>query len=146
VPFDYSMHNFLLRYVVAEAGLDPDKDIQIRAVPRRDGGQSPAGNLDGYLGPDPFNQRAVYENEASSGCSPRTSGRDILLRLRARKDFAESSPNSFGASSGIVTPPVRQTRRTARTSRGHRPRNYLNQPSKWWRRAHGQFDNAWARR
>ncbi|HLF22274.1 MAG TPA: CmpA/NrtA family ABC transporter substrate-binding protein, partial [Burkholderiales bacterium] len=33
VPFDYSMHNFLLRYYVAEAGLDPDKDIQIRAVP-----------------------------------------------------------------------------------------------------------------
>ena len=27
VPFDYSMHNFLLRYLVAEHGLDPDKDI-----------------------------------------------------------------------------------------------------------------------
>ena len=33
VPFEYSMHNFLLRYYVAEAGLDPDKDIQIRVVP-----------------------------------------------------------------------------------------------------------------
>jgi nitrate/nitrite transport system substrate-binding protein len=33
VPFDYSMHNYLLRYYVAEAGLDPDTDIQIRAVP-----------------------------------------------------------------------------------------------------------------
>jgi ABC-type nitrate/sulfonate/bicarbonate transport system substrate-binding protein len=30
VPFDYSMHNFLLRYVLAEAGVDPDKDVQIR--------------------------------------------------------------------------------------------------------------------
>ncbi|NDA85020.1 MAG: nitrate ABC transporter substrate-binding protein, partial [Burkholderiaceae bacterium] len=26
VPFEYSMHNFLLRYYVAQAGLDPDKD------------------------------------------------------------------------------------------------------------------------
>jgi nitrate/nitrite transport system substrate-binding protein len=33
VPFDYSMHNFLLRYYVAEHGLDPDKDIQIRVLP-----------------------------------------------------------------------------------------------------------------
>ncbi|HNC61435.1 MAG TPA: CmpA/NrtA family ABC transporter substrate-binding protein, partial [Rhodocyclaceae bacterium] len=33
VPFEYSMHNFLLRYYVAEHGLDPDKDIQIRVVP-----------------------------------------------------------------------------------------------------------------
>ena len=33
VPFDYSMHNYLLRYYVAEHGIDPDQDIQIRAVP-----------------------------------------------------------------------------------------------------------------
>src|SRR5215472_597674 len=29
VPFDYSMHNYLLRYFVAEHGIDPDTDIQI---------------------------------------------------------------------------------------------------------------------
>ncbi len=33
VPFDYSMHNYLLRYYLAEHGLDPDRDVQIRAVP-----------------------------------------------------------------------------------------------------------------
>jgi nitrate/nitrite transport system substrate-binding protein len=33
VPFEYSMHNFLLRYYVAQSGLDPDKDIQIRVTP-----------------------------------------------------------------------------------------------------------------
>ncbi len=27
VPFEYSMHNFLLRYYVSQAGLDPDRDI-----------------------------------------------------------------------------------------------------------------------
>jgi len=62
VPFEYSMHNFLLRYYVAEAGLNPDTDIQIRVVPPPEMvANLRAGNIDGYLGPDPFNQRAVYE-------------------------------------------------------------------------------------
>ena len=62
VPFEYSMHNFLLRYYVAEHGLDPDTDIQIRVVPPPEMvANLRAGNLDGYLSPDPFNQRAVWE-------------------------------------------------------------------------------------
>ncbi|MEX2036926.1 MAG: CmpA/NrtA family ABC transporter substrate-binding protein, partial [Xanthobacteraceae bacterium] len=32
VPFDYSIHNYLLRYYVAEHGLDPASDILFRAV------------------------------------------------------------------------------------------------------------------
>jgi nitrate/nitrite transport system substrate-binding protein len=35
VPFDYSMHNYLLRYYLAEHGIDPDTDVQIRACRRR---------------------------------------------------------------------------------------------------------------
>src|SRR5436309_13400090 len=62
VPFDYSMHNFLLRYVLAEGGLDPDKDVQIRVLPPPEMvANLRANNLDGYLGPDPFNQRSVFE-------------------------------------------------------------------------------------
>ncbi len=62
VPFEYSMHNFLLRYYVAEAGLDPDKDIQIRVLPPPEMvANLRADNVDGYLSPDPFNQRAVYD-------------------------------------------------------------------------------------
>ncbi|MBK6998467.1 MAG: ABC transporter substrate-binding protein [Rhodoferax sp.] len=62
VPFEYSMHNFLLRYYVAEAGLNPDTDIQIRVVPPPEMvANLRAGNIDGFLGPDPFNQRAVFE-------------------------------------------------------------------------------------
>ena len=63
VPFEFSMHNMLLRYYVAEAGLNPDDtDIQIRVVPPPEMvANLRAGNIDGYLGPDPFNQRAVYE-------------------------------------------------------------------------------------
>src|SRR5260221_6926750 len=62
VPFDYSIHNFLLRYYVAEHGLDPDRDIQIRVTPPPEMvANLRAGNIDGFLGPDPFNQRAVYD-------------------------------------------------------------------------------------
>ena len=34
IPFDYSMHAYLLRYYLAEAGLDPDNDVQLRIIPR----------------------------------------------------------------------------------------------------------------
>ena len=62
VPFDYSMHNYLLRYYVAEHGLDPDTDIQIRAVPPPEMvANLRADNIDGFLAPDPVNQRAVYD-------------------------------------------------------------------------------------
>jgi nitrate/nitrite transport system substrate-binding protein len=62
VPFDFSMHNYLLRAYVAEAGLDPDRDIQIRSVPPPEMvANLRADNIDGFLGPDPFNQRAVFD-------------------------------------------------------------------------------------
>ncbi len=62
VPFPYSMHNLLLRYYLATGGIDPDQDVKIRAVPPPDSiAQLVAGDIDAYLMPDPFNQRAVYE-------------------------------------------------------------------------------------
>ena len=62
VPFPYSMHNLLLRYYLATGGIDPDKDVKIRPVPPPDSiAQLIAGDIDAYLMPDPFNQRAVYE-------------------------------------------------------------------------------------
>jgi len=60
VPFEYSMHNSLLRYYVAEHGLDPDTDIQIRVTPPPEDGGQPARRQHRRLPrPDPFNQRAV---------------------------------------------------------------------------------------
>src|ERR1700681_1630220 len=62
IPFDYSMHNYLLRYYLAEHGLDPDTDVQLRSVPPPAmAANLRADNIDGFLGPDPFNQRAVYD-------------------------------------------------------------------------------------
>ena len=62
IPFEYSIHNFLLRYYLAEHGLDPDKDVQLRVTPPAEMvANLRAGNIDGFLGPDPFNQRAVFD-------------------------------------------------------------------------------------
>lgn len=62
VPFDYSIHNYLLRYYLAEHGLDPDRDVSIRIVaPPEMVANLRADNIDGFLGPDPFNQRAVFD-------------------------------------------------------------------------------------
>jgi nitrate/nitrite transport system substrate-binding protein len=63
VPFPFSMHNLLLRYYLAHGGINPDTDVQIRPVPPPDSiAQLVAGDLDAMLMPDPFNQRAVYED------------------------------------------------------------------------------------
>lgn len=62
VPFPFSMHNLLIRYYLATAGLNPDTDVQIFPVPPPDSvAKMTAGEIDAMLMPDPFNQRAVYE-------------------------------------------------------------------------------------
>ena len=62
VPFPYSMHNLLLRYYLATGGIDPDVDVKIEPVPPPDSvAKLTVGDIDAYLMPDPFNQRAVFE-------------------------------------------------------------------------------------
>src|ERR1700756_1266448 len=53
LPFDYSMHNYLLRYYLAEHGLDPDTDVQLRSIPPPEMvANLRADNIDGFLAPD----------------------------------------------------------------------------------------------
>lgn len=99
VPFEYSMHNFLLRYYVAEHGLDPDKDIQIRVVPPPEMvANLRAGNLDGYLSPDPFNQRAVWEKIGFIHLLTKEiwQGHPCCAFATSAK-FARENPNTYGA-------------------------------------------------
>jgi nitrate/nitrite transport system substrate-binding protein len=147
VPFDYSMHNFLLRYVVAEAGLDPDKDIQIRVVPPPEMvANLRAGNLDGYLGPDPFNQRAVYEDIGFIWML----SKDIwpghpCCAFAARREFAESMPNTFGALLRAIvdaTQYAHDKKNRKEIAAAIAPRNFLNQPVEVVEAVlTGQFDN-----
>jgi nitrate/nitrite transport system substrate-binding protein len=133
VPFEYSMHNFLLRYYVAEHGLDPDKDIQIRVVPPPEMvANLRAGNLDGYLSPDPFNQRAVWEKVGFIHILTK----DIweghpCCAFACSAEFAQTLPNTYGALLKALvdgTQYASKQENRKEISAAIAPTNYLNQP------------------
>lgn len=133
VPFEYSMHNFLLRYYVAEHGLDPDRDIQIRVVPPPEMvANLRAGNLDGYLSPDPFNQRAVWEEIGFIHILTK----DIweghpCCAFACSQEFAETYPNTYGNLLKAIVDATQYASdqgNRAEISEAIAPTNYLNQP------------------
>jgi nitrate/nitrite transport system substrate-binding protein len=133
VPFDYSMHNYLLRYYVAEHGLDPDQDIQIRAVPPPEMvANLRADNLDGFLGPDPMNQRAVYDGVGFI----HVLSKDIweghpCCAFAASKEFVTGSPNTYAALlKAIIDATAFATKAENRKqiAEAIAPANYINQP------------------
>jgi nitrate/nitrite transport system substrate-binding protein len=133
VPFDYSMHNFLLRYYVAEHGLDPDRDIQIRVVPPPEMvANLRAGNLDGYLGPDPFNQRAVYDEVGFIHIlSKEIWDGHPCCSFGVPTQFVKENPNTFAALYRAILTAAAAAHDPA--NRSHMaevlsPANYLNQP------------------
>ncbi|WP_310452603.1 CmpA/NrtA family ABC transporter substrate-binding protein [Sulfuritalea sp.] len=133
VPFEYSMHNFLLRYYVAEHGLDPDKDIQIRVVPPPEMvANLRAGNLDGYLGPDPFNQRAVYDEVGFLHIlSKELWDGHPCCSFGVPAAFIKENPNTFAALyRAILTAAAmaRDPKNRPLMAEVLSPANYLNQP------------------
>ena len=133
VPFEFSMHNFLLRYYVAEHGLDPDKDIQIRVVPPPEMvANLRAGNIDGYLGPDPFNQRAVFEEVGFIHIlSKELWDGHPCCSFAAPAAFVKEAPNSFAALFRAVLKGAALARDPANRktiAEAIAPANYLNQP------------------
>ena len=133
VPFDYSMHNYLLRYYLAEHGIDPDTDVQFRAVPPPEMvANLRADNIDGFLAPDPINQRAVYDGvgfihmlskEIWDGhpCCAFAACRSSSRRRRTplRRCCARSS----------MPPPMRsKAENRKQIAEAIAPANYINQP------------------
>ncbi|MEM9282375.1 MAG: CmpA/NrtA family ABC transporter substrate-binding protein [Verrucomicrobiota bacterium] len=133
VPFEYSMHNLLLRMYVAEHGIDPDKDIQIRVIPPPEMvANLRAENVDGYLAPDPFNQRAVYDGV---GFIHKLT-KDIWDQhpcccFGISQRFIDENPNTFIVLLTAIldaTQTAEKTEERVRFAEAMSPRNYLNQP------------------
>lgn len=62
VPFELSHQTLQLRYYLAKAGLDPDRDVSYRVVPPSEYVSNlRTDNIDGFFGGEPGGQRAVYE-------------------------------------------------------------------------------------
>ncbi|PWR18290.1 CmpA/NrtA family ABC transporter substrate-binding protein [Zavarzinia compransoris] len=133
VPFDYSMHNYLLRYYLAEHGLDPDTDVQIRAVPPPEMvANLRAENLDGFLGPDPMNQRAVYDGVGFIHILTKEiwEGHPCCA-FAASRDFIETLPNTYAALlKSIIDATAFASKAENRKdiAAAIAPANYLNQP------------------
>jgi len=133
VPFEFSMHNFLLRYYVAEHGLNPDTDIQIRVVPPPEMvANLRAGNIDGYLGPDPFNQRAVYDEIGFLHVLTKDlwNGHPCCA-FGTSAEFIRQNPNTFAAlyrSVLTAAAMARQPKNRELIAKVISPQAYLNQP------------------
>jgi hypothetical protein len=73
IPFEHSIHNLLLRYYLAEHGLNPDTDVQLKVVPPpKMVAELKEGNIDGFLGRSPSTSVPCSTAWASSWamCSP----------------------------------------------------------------------------
>jgi nitrate/nitrite transport system substrate-binding protein len=133
VPFEYSMHNFLLRYYLAEHGLDPDRDVQIRVTPPPEMvANLRAGNIDGFLGPDPFNQRAVYDEVGFIHIlSKEIWDGHPCCAFGVSDEFIKQNPNTFAALYRAVlqgAAMARDPKDRALVAAVISPQNYLNQP------------------
>jgi nitrate/nitrite transport system substrate-binding protein len=133
VPFDFSMHNYLLRYYLAEAGIDPDKDVQIRSVPPPEMvANMRADNIDGFLAPDPVNQRAVYDGVGFIHMlSKDIWDRHPCCAFAASREFITAAPNTYAAvlkaiidATAYASKPENRKEIAAAIA----PPNYLNQP------------------
>jgi nitrate/nitrite transport system substrate-binding protein len=133
IPFEYSMHNFLLRYYLAEAGLNPDTDVQLRVVPPAEMvANLKAGNIDGFLGPDPFNQRAVFEEAGFIHLLTKDlwNGHPCCA-FGTSTEFIQKNPNTFAALYRAVLTSAAMARDPANReliAKVIAPAQYLNQP------------------
>ena len=133
IPFEHSIHNYLLRYFLAEHGLDPDKDVKLRLTTPPDMiANLKAGNIDGFFGPEPFNQRAVWDKAGYI----HTLSRDIwnghpCCSFGTSQSFINENPQTFLAMNrAIIKANVMANDRTIRRGLStllSQP-NYLNQP------------------
>jgi nitrate/nitrite transport system substrate-binding protein len=133
VPFDYSMHNYLLRYYLAEAGLDPDRDVQIRSVPPPEMvANLRADNIDGFLAPDPVNQRAVFDGVGFIHIlSKEIWDGHPCCAFAASKEFVTTMPNTYAALLRAIieaTAYAQKPDNRKQIAAAIAPTNYLNQP------------------
>jgi nitrate/nitrite transport system substrate-binding protein len=133
IPHEHSMHAMLLRYYLAEHGLDPDKDVELRVYPPPDSvANMAAGNLDGMLFAEPWGQRAVFEGVGFLHLLTRNifPGHPCCT-LATTEKFIKENPNSYGAVFRAV---VRATEFADKQANRPKvaelpaPPNYLNQP------------------
>jgi nitrate/nitrite transport system substrate-binding protein len=133
IPFDYSMHNYLLRYYLAEHGVDPDTDVQLRSVPPPEMvANLRADNIDGFLAPDNICQRAIYDGVGFLHLlSKEIWDGHPCCSFAASREFITTSPNTFAALSRAIvdaTEFASKAENRKKIAEAIAPANYLNAP------------------
>ena len=133
IPFDYSMHNYLLRYYLAEHGIDPDTDVQLRSVPPPEMvANLRADNIDGFLAPDNICQRAIYDGVGFLHIlSKEIWDGHPCCAFAASKEFITQSPNTFAALSRAIVDATAFTSKPENRKQiadAVAPANYINAP------------------
>src|ERR1700726_1095299 len=133
IPFDYSMHNYLLRYYLAEHGLDPDTEVQLRSVPPPEMvANLRADNIDGFLAPDNICQRAIYDGVGFLHIlSKEIWDGHPCCSFSASREFIAASPNSYAALVRAIidaTAFASKAENRKQIAEAIAPANYLNQP------------------
>jgi nitrate/nitrite transport system substrate-binding protein len=131
IPFDYSMHNYLLRYYLAEHGVDPDNDVQLRSVPPPEMvANLRADNIDGFLAPDNICQRAIYDGVGFLHIlSKEIWDGHPCCSFAASREFITTSPNSFAAlTRAIIDAYASKPENRKQIAEAIAPPNYINAP------------------
>lgn len=133
VPFDYSMHNYLLRYYLAENGVDPDTDVQIRSVPPPEMvANLRADNIDGFLAPDNVAQRAVYDGVGFIHIlSKEIWDGHPCCSFTASQEFVTANPNTYAALLRAIIDAsayAQKPENRKEIAEAIAPANYLNAP------------------
>jgi len=133
IPFDYSMHNFLLRYYLAEHGLNPDTDVQLRVMAPPDMvANLRAESIDGFIVAEPFNQRAVFDGVGFIHLlTSEIWENHPCCAFAATDKFVQEMPNTFAALfRAIVTSTLHCSKMENRkaVAEAIAGPNYLNQP------------------
>jgi nitrate/nitrite transport system substrate-binding protein len=133
IPFDYSNHNYLLRYYLAEHGIDPDNDVQLRVVPPPEMvANLRADNIDGFLAPDNICQRAIYDGVGFLHIlSKEIWDGHPCCSFAASREFISQAPNSFAALTRAIvdaTAYASKAENRKEIADAIAPANYLNAP------------------
>ena len=133
IPFDYSNHNYLLRYYLAEHGIDPDADVQLRLVPPPEMvANLRADNIDGFIAPDNLVQRAIYEGVGFSHILTKEiwDGHPCCS-FSVAEDTVREMPNATAALLRAIlqaTAYASKAENRKEIAAAIAPANYLNQP------------------
>jgi nitrate/nitrite transport system substrate-binding protein len=133
IPFDYSMHNYLLRYYLAEHGIDPDTDVQLRSVPPPEMvANLRADNIDGFLAPDNICQRAIYDGVGFLHLlSKEIWDGHPCCAFAASREFITQAPNSFAALTRAIVDATAYSSKAENRKQiadAIAPANYINAP------------------